>query len=196
MATTLIPGVNEILQSPTGAGNTPDAIQKTLTIDSTGTHRLIPIGTQQSAGAQNAGQAVVLNSAGFLDPTLFAPGFGADALQCLAYENIAAGSFVNIFNSGTQAAPVFSVRLADCTTPGKFASGFCPNAITAGQSGQVQFGGANSGLTGVIPGVMFLGTMGGFAAAPPSATGTIYQQLGYGTTPTQIDVKIMAPVSL
>lgn len=71
-------------------------------------------GVQTSAGAANAGDIVALDDTGRIDNTMMPVGIGADTAVIAASEALAAGDWVNIWNS-TGA----KVRKADATTAGK-----------------------------------------------------------------------------
>jgi Protein of unknown function (DUF2793) len=94
-----------------------------------------------------------------------------------ASEDIDAGEFVNVFDSGGNTR----VRLADATDPDKFANGYCLFSIANGDIGQVHFSGINSAIAVAAPAseVWLSETVpGAFQTTPPSAAGSIVQALG------------------
>ncbi|KAA9150036.1 hypothetical protein F3K36_33425, partial [Delftia sp. BR1] len=85
------------------------------------------LGIQTSAGAANAGDIVALDDSGRIDNSMMPVGIGADTAVIAASEALAAGDWVNVWNS-TGA----KVRKADATTSGKEAHGFVLAAVTSG----------------------------------------------------------------
>lgn len=142
-------------------------------------------GTQVSAGVANANQIPALNAAGVLDISLMPVGVGADVVTCPAFENLAAGQFVNLFsNSGA-----LNARLANATTNGKPAHGFVIAAVTAPAVATVYLIGAlNNTLTGLTIGAdYFLDiTAGAVSTTPPSASGNIVQYIGTAESATSL----------
>lgn len=169
------------------------AIQKVLTLDSAGNQVLKDVGVEVSAGAADAGKAVVLKSDGTIDSTLLGIGFGADTVMMVAFENLNGGDFVNVFDdTGT-----FKIRKADATTAGKQANGFVLDTVTATTSVKVYFEGTNTAVTSVTAGNVFLSTTaGGFTATAPSTTGNVVQKIGIGISATSINVEFNQPVLL
>src|SRR5687768_3186062 len=105
-----------------------------------------------SAGAGESGKLVQLDGSGRIDNTMMPVGIGADTALITASEALAAGDFVNIWNS-TGA----KVRKADATTE-KPAHGFVLAAVSSGAQATVYFEGTNTGVTGQTPGGVFLST--------------------------------------
>jgi hypothetical protein len=168
-------------------------MEKFLTADATGKQQLKDIGVTTSAGAADAGKAAVLNEAGFLDETLFAPGFGADAVMMTASESLSAGDFVNVWND----AGAFKVRKADATVYGKQAMGFVSSSAAASTLVKVTFEGTNTAVTGATAGNLFLSTTaGGFTATAPTSAGNVVQKIGIGVSATSINVEFSQPIEL
>lgn len=132
-------------------------------------------GTQTSSGAGNGGDIVALTDAGLLDVTLFPNGFGEDAVEIDASENLASGDFVNVHNSSGA-----KVRKADASDATKPADGFVLAAFTSGQPATVYFSGVNDQVSGLTPGAtVFLSeTAGGFVTTAPTGAGVIQQKIG------------------
>lgn len=145
-----------------------------------------------SAGAVDSGKIVALDGTGRIDNTMMPVGIGADTATITASENLAAGDFVNIWNS-TGA----KVRKADATTAGKEAHGFVLSAVTTGNPATVYFEGSNTGVTGQTPGVVYLSTTAGLATSTaPSAAGNVVQKIGYAISATAINVNAGDPIVL
>lgn len=149
-------------------------------------------GVQTSAGAANAGDIPALDDTGRLDQSLMPVGIGADTASIQASEALAAGDYVNVWNSGGA-----RVRKADATTAGKEAHGFVLAAVASGANASVYFEGTNTQVTGQTPGPVFLQTTAGTAgAAAPNASGNVLQRLGVATSPTSVNFEGSLPVTL
>lgn len=145
-----------------------------------------------SAGAGDSGKLVALDGSGRIDNTMMPVGIGADTASIQASENLAAGDFVNVWNSSGA-----RIRKADATTAGKEAHGFVLAAVTSGASGTVYFEGTNTGVTGQTPGPVFLTTTAGLAGATaPSASGNVVQRVGFAVSATAINFQSQTPVTL
>lgn len=149
-------------------------------------------GVQTSAGAGNAGDIVSLDDAGRIDNSLMPVGIGADTASIQASEALAAGDFVNVWNSGGA-----RVRKADATTAGKDAHGFVLAAVSSGANATVYFEGTNTQVSGQTPGRVFLQTIAGTAGTTvPSTSGNVVQALGVATGATSINFECGTPVTL
>lgn len=149
-------------------------------------------GLVTSAGAGDTGKIVALDATGRLDTSVMPSGIGADTASITASENLAAGDFVNIWNS-TGA----KIRKADATTAGKEAHGFVLAAVTSASAGTVYFEGTNGQVTGQTPGVVFLSTTPGIASTTaPVAAGNVVQRIGMATATTSINFDGSAPITL
>jgi hypothetical protein len=137
-----------------------------------------------SAGAGDAGKIPALDAAGRLDNSMMPSGIGADTASIASSENLAAGDFVNVWNS-TGA----KVRKADASTAGKEAHGFVLAAVTAPAAATVYFEGPNTQVTGATPGPIYLSasTPGGFSSTAPSGTGQVVQKVGVATSAANIN---------
>lgn len=148
--------------------------------------------TTTSAGAGDSGKVVALDAAGKIANTMMPTGVGADTKLIAASEDLAAGDFVNIWNS-TGA----KVRKADATTAGKEAHGFVLAAVTSGQNATVYFEGANTQVTGQTPGPVFLSATAGLATSTaPSSSGNVVQRIGFATAATEINFQSQPPIVL
>lgn len=145
-----------------------------------------------SAGAGDAGKIVQLDSAGRLDATMMPVGIGADTASVTTSEALAAGDFVNIWNSSGAKA-----RKADATVAGKEAHGFVLTAAASGAQATVYFEGTNTAVTVQTPGNAFLSTTAGrSAASAPTGSGNVVQCIGFATSPTTINFQARSPVVL
>ena len=149
-------------------------------------------GVQASAGAANAGDIVSLDDTGRIDNSMMPVGIGADTKTIAASEALAAGDWVNVWNS-TGA----KVRKADATTAGKEAHGFVLAAVSSGANALVYFEGTNTQVTGQTPGPVFLQTTAGTGGATiPSASGNVVQNLGVALSATEVNFERGTPVVL
>ena len=149
-------------------------------------------GVQSSAGAANAGDIPALDDSGRLDQSMMPVGIGADTAVIAASEALAAGDWVNVWNS-TGA----KVRKADATVAGKEAHGFVLAAVASGANATVYFEGTNTQVSGQTPGPVFLQTTAGTAGATaPSAAGNIVQRLGVAISATSVNFEGGVPVVL
>lgn len=149
-------------------------------------------GVQSSAGAANAGDIPALDDTGRLDQSMMPVGIGADTAVIAASEALAAGDFINVWNS-TGA----KVRKADATVAGKEAHGFVLAATASGGNATVYFEGTNTQVTGQAPGPVFLLTTAGTAGpTAPSASGNIVQRLGVAISATSVNYEGGMPVVL
>ena len=150
------------------------------------------LGVQTSAGAGNAGDIVALDNNGRIDNSMMPVGIGADTASIDASENLAAGDWVNVWNSSGA-----KVRKADATTAGKEAHGFVLAAVTSGNPATVYFEGTNNQVSGQTPGTVYLQTTAGTGGATiPSASGNVVQQLGVAVSATAVNFERGAPVTL
>jgi hypothetical protein len=146
-----------------------------------------------SEGAGDAGKLVALDSSGKISDTMMPVGVGADALTLTASENVAAGDFVNVWNSSGP-----KIRKADAATAGKEAHGFVLSAISQSASGTVYFEGTNTAVTGQTPGPVFLSaaTAGQAVSTAPSASGNVVQRIGFAVAADKINFQSQAPFVL
>jgi hypothetical protein len=119
-------------------------------------------------------------------------GIAADTASITTSEALAAGDFVNIWNSTGAKA-----RKADATVSGKEAHGFVLASFGAAVSATVYLEGTNTAVTGQTPGPVFLAITAGLATATaPSAAGNIVQRLGVATSATSISFEAGEPIVL
>lgn len=145
-----------------------------------------------SAGAGDATKLAQLDAAGRFDTSVMPVGIGADTNSITTSEALAAGDFVNIWNSTGAKA-----RKADASTAGKEAHGFVLAAVSSGQPATVYSEGTNTQVTGMTAGVVYLSTTPGQATAtPPSGSGQIVQRLGVAVSTTAVNFQQHQPITL
>jgi len=149
--------------------------------------------TVTSAGVGDDGKVVALDATGKLDSSVLPTGIGADTATIEASENLAAGDFVNIWDS-TGA----KVRKADASGGlGKQAHGFILEGVTSGQNASVYFEGQNTQLTSLTPGTVYFlsGTTAGAVTATAPTTAThIVQRVGNANSATAMNTEIATPI--
>ena len=148
-----------------------------------------PISGHSVAAVDASGQLV---PADCTNAALMPVGIGADTASIQATEALAAGDFVNVWNSGGP-----RVRKADATVAGKEAHGFVLAAVGNGANATVYFEGSNTQVTGQTAGpVYLLTTAGKGGATPPSSAGNVVQLVGFATGTTNINFQAGTPVTL
>lgn len=128
---------------------------------------------------------VATGSDGKLDITLMPTGVAAETTVCTTSENIAAGSFVNLYLNGG----VLTARKADATATGKEAHGFVLATTTSGTNATVYFeSNTNSQMTGLTIGADYWldTTAGGVTVTAPTATGNVNQYIGRALSTTSL----------
>ena len=145
-----------------------------------------------SAGAGDAGKIVALDGTGRIDTSILPAGIGSQSKQAVAFETIAAGKLVNLYdNAGTVTA-----RLADCSN-GRQADGFATASVSAAATGSFYVEGIDAQLTGLTAGVtQFLGVAGAVTTTPPSTSGHISQVVGRSVSATEMKFNPQAPITL
>jgi hypothetical protein len=141
-------------------------------------------GTVVSSGAANDGDLVALDATGRIDQSMMPVGVAADTAQITASEALAAGDFVNVWNSSGA-----KVRKADASVSGKEAHGFVLAAVANGAAATVYFEGRNTQVAGQTPGPVFLSASipGAAVGAAPSGAGQVVQRLGVAVSATEIN---------
>lgn len=148
-----------------------------------------------SLGAANDGDIVALDSTGKLDISVLPIGVGPDIATLVAFEDLAAGDYVNIFNDGGTE----KVRLAD-NTNGRDAHGWVEAAALTGVNAQIFFEGANDSFIGLTPGArVYLGVAGDIITTPLTPvtdSGKIHQFLGIAISDTAVNTDIADCIAL
>jgi len=163
-----------------------DSAGQAVYADQSDASALSAVGFSFGAVAPGALVSYVTSSALEYPPAALPP--AADVAVVEASENLAAGDFVNIYDStGTPMC-----RKADASTTGKEAHGFVLDAVTSGANATVYFEGTNDQITGATAGRVYLSaaTAGGIGSTPPSTAGNIVQQLGVATAATSMNVEL------
>ena len=142
------------------------------------------LGLQTSAGAGDAGKIAALDSTGRFDITMMPVGITPEVASCTTSEDIAAGSWCNLYLSGG----VLTARKADATAAGKECNGFVLASTTSGQTATVYLDGSNTQVTGLTIGTSYFldTTAGGSTATAPSGSGNVVQCLGKATAATAL----------
>lgn len=148
-----------------------------------------------STGASDAGKIVALDGNGRLDSSVMPAGFGAETKTITATENLAAGDFVNIYNSSG-----LKCRKADASGgAAKKAHGYVLSAVTSGQSATVYYGNLNNQVSGFTAGdelYLSASVAGAATTTVPSTAGHIVQRLGVATATTEILVEMANEVEI
>ena len=143
--------------------------------------------TITSAGAGDSGKLPQLDSSGRIDTSVLPVGVGPDSKSFTTTEVIAAGAWVNIWNSSG-----VKVRNADASN-GRQAHCFTILGAGSGASCVVYFEGANTAVSSKTVGAtQFLSstTPGASTETAPSTAGQIIQVLGVATAATEINAEI------
>ncbi len=183
---TLVNGIKTLIasiQSSAGAadaGKIP-ALNASGVLDSTIVNSKVV-----SAGAGDAGKIPALDSTGRVDTSVLPVGVGAETVNALASEALAAGDFVNMWNN----TGVINARKADATVAGKEAHGFVLSAVTLGNTAMVYTDGQNTQCASLTLGPQFLSTTAGkCSSTPPSASGNIVQLVGVAVATSVVSFK-------
>lgn len=147
-----------------------------------------------SAGAGDASKVIKTDSSGLLPVSMLPTGVGAEVVVATASEALAAGDFVNLWNSTGLKA-----RKADATVAGKEAVGFVLAAVLNGASATVYLSSQqNSQVSGKTVGArQWLSTTPGLATeTAPSASGNIVQQLGFATAAANVLFNPQQPITV
>lgn len=128
---------------------------------------------------------VATGADGKWDISLMPVGVGAEVIVAPAFEDLAAGNFVNKFLSGG----VIKIRKADATTSGKPADGFVLDNVVAPANATVYgLSNLNTAVAGLTIGAKYYlsTTPGGITTTPPAASGNFSQQVGTANKATEI----------
>lgn len=152
------------------------------------------LGIQTSSGAGNAGDVAVLDDNGRFDSSMMPAGFGAETFTATASEALAAGDYINVWNSTG-----LKVRKADATNIAKKAHGYVLSAVSSSGTATVYYGNLNNQVTSKTVGAnQFLSetTPGATQETAPTASGSIVQLLGVAKSATEILTEIEQPIQL
>ena len=119
------------------------------------------------------------------DVAVDAAWIGTVPISAIAETALAAGDFVDLYNSGS----VIAARKASASLMFP-ADGFVKQSFTIGQTAIVYpLGGRNEFMTGLIPGQnYFLSTTvdGGIQTSAPTEAGQLYQRIGIAVSATEL----------
>jgi hypothetical protein len=156
--------------------------QKFVVIDDT-TQSLGEVIPTQVGGSGAENLIPALDNTGRLAVSMMPSGVAPEVKIGNAFENIAANALVYIRADGT-------VANATAASGGKYAKGWSQAAVTTGNPVTVQFEGTITGLTGLtIDAPYFLSSTvaGGIAATGPTASGTLWQEIGVAISATELN---------
>jgi hypothetical protein len=146
-----------------------------------------------SAGAGDSGKIPALDAAGRLHSSMMPVGIGADTASIPAFENLAAGDFVNVYDDAGTAR----CRKADASvaSAARRAHGFVLDNVTAPANATVYFEGQNTARTGLTAGTTYVlshSTPGGVVALASASTtaGHSLQVVGDAISTTTISTEI------
>lgn len=143
-----------------------------------------------SAGAGDSGKLPALDATGKLDLTFMPEGVKPDTVEVVAFEALAAGDLVNVYNASGTA----KCRKANATALGKEAHGYVIEAFDADDTATIYFEGTNNFVTGLTHGPVFLSTTAGLATSTaPSSTGNIVQRVGFSISDTSMNFQSLTP---
>lgn len=154
-------------------------------------------GVVASAGAASAGDVIVGDATGRIDPSWLPTGVGPENEVITASEALSAGDFVNVYNN----AGTVNCRKADASASGglaKRAHGYVLAAVASGAAATVFTDGKNNQVTGLTGGEVFLSdtTPGKATNTPPTGTGKIVQSLGVAVSATELNTNFGRPILL
>ena len=151
-------------------------------------------GLVTSAGAGDAGKIVATDSTGRIDSTLLPVGVTAETTTATATEALAAGDFVNIYDSTG-----LKVRKADASGGNaKKAHGYVLAAVSNGGTATIYYGNLNNLLSGLTVGATYYlsgTTPGEVTTTAPTTAAYIVQQLGTARSATEMLVEIQSTIT-
>lgn len=152
--------------------------------------QLVPISS--SAGVADANKIPQTGSDGRLDASLMPPSITGQVKILPASEDLAAGDLVNIWDdSGT-----IKVRLADASLS-RLAVGYVKSGVLTGANATVYVEGINTQVSGLTPGLVWLGDAGAVTQTPPSSgSGGVSQIVGTYLAATELEFESNDPVYL
>ena len=162
-----------------------------------GTKEVFRDGIDASSGAADADKIIKTDSTGRIGSSLLPPGIGETTESIQASEAITAGDLVNVYTDSGNVR----VRKAD-NSNGRWANGFALSAINSGSSGDIHFGGLNTGVTGGTAGApAYLGTGGGIINAAldiedAGNAGDIHQCVGFYASASQLEFAPEKPTTI
>lgn len=167
---------------------------KFLTLDSSA-KEVFTQGVSTSAGVADANKLVSTGATGKIDATLLPATTGTNSETIVAFENLSAGAFVNLFTDGDT---VRKCRLADASN-NRPAHGYVTASATAAGNATVNFTGNNDVLTGLTVGTRYFlstTTPGSYVATPSLTSTHIIQCLGVAISTTAIRFEYDDPITV
>jgi hypothetical protein len=137
------------------------------------------VSVESSVGAPDEGKLVALNASGQIDSSMLD---GAYTANVTAGNTVALGDMCYLAAAGT-----ISTSLA--TAIGTIAQGYATEAGTAGTPATIVFGGENTNVAGLTPGVEYYldaTTPGAITPTPPATPTNIIQPVGFAVTATRL----------
>lgn len=165
------------------------SVHKLIQVNTNGTHQEYA-GKNTSSGVGDAGEFIIADSNGKLDPSFLPSGVGEDSVVATASEALNAGDLVYFNGTG-------NVLKADATTIAKAARGYVNVAVSNGALATVFFDDSNIGKTGLTAGATYYldhTTPGGVTTTPTTTAGQIVQAVGFATSATNLRVNIEEPI--
>lgn len=156
--------------------------QTFLVLDDTG-QALAEVAATQAGGSGNENKVPALGTDGRLAASMLPTGVAPEVKVGNAFENLAANALVYFKTDGT-------VANATAAVSGKYATGWVSGAVTAGDPATVQMEGSITGLTGLTIGAPYFlssTTAGGITTTAPTASGTLWQQVGVALSATELN---------
>lgn len=146
----------------------------------------------QTGGTGSRDKIPSLDSTGKLAANMMPDGLGADTLTLEASEALSAGNMVNFHVVGGNTR----VRKADASSQTTRAHGFVKEAVAVGANATIYYSGANDDLSGFAAGdsIYLSETAGDVDNNPPTTSGSILQQVGFGIDTDEFSVRIEPPI--
>jgi hypothetical protein len=141
---------------------------------------------ESSAGAGDEGKIVSLNASGQIDSSMLD---GAYTANVTAGNTVALGDMCYIAAAGT-------ISTALATAIGTIAQGYATDGGAAGTPATIVFGGENTNVAGLTPGVEYYldqTTPGAITATPPSTPTEVIQPVGFAVTATRLHFNRLSP---
>lgn len=146
-----------------------------------------------NGAAAVAGDIPALGSDKRLSTDFMPVGITADTETMPAFENLAAGDFINVFLD----AGVAKARKADAASFAKRCLGFVLSAATAGSNVLVYFEGRNTQLTSLTIGALYFlsnATPGAVTTTAITTSGHILQPVGTAVSATTLSFEAQRPI--
>ena len=152
--------------------------------------QLVPINA--STGVSDAAKMLQTGADGRLDESFLPSSITGQVKILPASEDLAAGDLVNIWSdTGT-----IKVRLADASL-NRPAVGYVAAGVSTGANATIYVEGINTQVSGLTPGLVWLGDAGAVTQTPPtSGSGGISQIVGTFLAATELEFEANDPITL